>query len=85
MSAIPPLSGGKPTSGKPAATAAFDPTPTFTSHKTQAGHLARELNKGFSHSLSPKLASALDAAAQRMDVMRANRLAGPQIRLIRLL
>jgi hypothetical protein len=25
MSAIPPLSGGKPTSGKPAATAAFDP------------------------------------------------------------
>jgi hypothetical protein len=29
MSAIPPLSGGKPTSGKSAATAAFDPNPTL--------------------------------------------------------
>jgi hypothetical protein len=28
MSAIPPLSGGKPTSGEPAAAAAFDPWPT---------------------------------------------------------
>jgi hypothetical protein len=29
MSPIPPLSGGKPTSGKPASTAAFNPYPTL--------------------------------------------------------